>query len=369
MAEAPEHFFLLVLCGGGGTRLWPRSRNKTPKQFSRLLDKKSLVQITFDRFKGYLPPEKMFIVTTTQNYAKIVRKQLPKIPRENILVEPMRRNTAMAHGLGAIYIKARDPEAVILNEYSDHVVHDVKDYLKTFTITGKAAAEGDWLLAIGIKPTHPHTGMGHIKAKKIWKKINGRPIYKIEKFTEKPDFKTAKKFTESGEYFWNAGLYVWKASTFLQAAEKHEPKIGKSLARIEQALGTKDEKKTIKQAYQDAPNISVDYAVSEKAKNFLMAEADFDWVDIGDWEVIYQISKKDNQGNVVIKHGERGEFVGINTKNSLIHFDDQLIATVDVEDLIIVDTKDALLICPRKKAEEVKKFVKKIKKLGKIEYL
>jgi mannose-1-phosphate guanylyltransferase len=225
------------------------------------------------------------------------------------------------------------------------------------------------LVAVGIRPAYPHTGMGHIKARKIWRKIKARPIYKIEKFTEKPDLATAKKFTESGDYFWNAGLYVWKASTFLQAIKKHEPRAGRSLEKIEQALGTKEEQKVINEAYQAAPNISVDYAVSEKAKRFLMIEANFDWVDIGDWNVVYQVSKKDNQGNVVIKHGKRGEFIGVNTKNSLIHFDDQLIATVDVEGLIIVDTKDALLICPRKKAEEVKKFVKKIKKLGKVEYL
>jgi mannose-1-phosphate guanylyltransferase len=369
MEKAPDHFFLLVLCGGGGTRLWPRSRNQEPKQFSKLLNERSLIQITYDRFKKFLSPEKIFVVTTTQRYAKIVRNQLPRIPKDNIIVEPMRRNTAMAHGLGAVYIKARDPEAVILNEYSDHIVHDVKDYLKTYTLAGKAAAEGNWLVAIGIKPAFPHTGMGHIKARKTWKKIGARPIYRVEGFTEKPDYQKAKKFTETGYYYWNAGLYVWKASTYLQAIKKHEPRAGKSLVKIEQALGTKDEQKVVKQAYQVAPDIAVDYAVSEKAKNFLMIEANFDWVDIGDWEIVYQVSKKDNQGNVVIKHGKRGEFIGVNTKDSLIHFDDQLIATVDVEGLIIVDTKDALLICPREKAEEVKKFVQKIKKLGKREYL
>ena len=369
MAKAPKNFYLLILCGGGGTRLWPRSRNKTPKQFSQLLNDDSLIQITYNRFKGYLPPERMFVVTTTKKYAQIVKKQLPKIPKENIVVEPMRRNTAMAHGLGAVYIKARDPQAVILNEYSDHIVHDVKDYLKTYALAGNAAAEGDWLVAIGIKPAFPHTGMGHIKARKTWKKVAGRPIYKIEGFTEKPDLKVAKRFTETGYYYWNAGLYVWKASTFLRAIKKHEPQAGKSLAQIEKALGTEEEQKVIKKAYEAAPNIAVDYAVSEKAKNFLMIEANFDWVDIGDWEVVYQVSKKDKQGNVVIKHGKRGEFVGFNTKNSLIHFDDQLIATVDVEGLIIVDTKEALLICPREKAEEVKKFVQKIKELKKLEYL
>lgn len=369
MEAVKKHLFALILCGGGGTRLWPRSRNKFPKQFARLTGKESIFQLTAKRFGEFISWDRIFVVTTTADYGRIVQKQVPKIPKKNIIVEPMRRNTAIAHGLGAVYIKKIDPEAVILNESADHPIQNLRLYQKTLLVASQVAYDGDWLVAVGIKPDYPHTGMGHIKAKKVIKRIDKMPIYKVESFTEKPDLTTAKKFTESGHYFWNANEYVWRADTILEALRKHEPEIGKGLERIEAAVGRSDEKATIQKVYQQVTGIAIDYAVSERAKNFLMVEGKFGWVDIGDWKVVYDESKKDKDGNVVIQFGKRGEFIGINTRNSLIHFDDQLIAAVDVEGMVIIDTKDALLICPKEKAEEVKKLVQKIKKLGKNGYL
>lgn len=367
--ELKKHIFVLILCGGGGTRLWPRSRNKLPKQFANLLGKETLFQITVKRFENFVPWEKIFVVTTTQEYGKLVQKQAPKIPQKNIIIEPMRRNTAMAHGLGILYIQRIDPEAVIITETADHPIQNVPVYLKNFMVSAQAAARGDILVTTGIKPIFPHTGLGYIKKGRLWQKFDGQPVYKLEKFTEKPDLKTAKEFLKSGDYYWHANLFVWRIDTYLKALKKNEPKAWEAIEKISQAIGTPQEEKVIKEAYQKAPDISVDYAIAEKADNFYMVMGEFGWEDVGDWKVVYDLLPKDKEGNAVLKFGKKGEFIGIKAKNNLIQFDDQLIAAIGVEDLIIVDAENIILVCPKNKAEDVKKMVELLKKMGRQEYL
>lgn len=367
--EIKKHLFVLILCGGGGTRLWPRSRNKLPKQFAKLLSPKSLFEMTVERFEGFVPWKRIFVVTTTPEYGKIVRQQAPKIPPANILIEPLRRNTAMAYGLGALYIQRQDPEAVIVTETADHPIKNIPVYLKNFMTSAQAAAQGDILVTTGIKPEFPHTGFGYIKRGKRWKAFDDQPVYKLEKFTEKPDLKTAKEYIRSGDYFWHASLFVWRADNFLKALKKHEPRVGEGVEAIEKAVGTKKEKEAIRQAYEKAPEISVDYAVAEKADNFYMVVGEFGWEDVGNWQVVYELVKKDKDGNAILKFGKKGEFIGLNAKNNLVQFDDQLIAAIGVQDLIIVDAENIILVCPKEKAEDVKKMVQLLKKKGKEEYL
>jgi len=367
--EVKKHLFGLILCGGGGTRLWPRSTNKFPKQFAKITTKESIFQATIRRFGKFIPWERIFVVTTTQRYGRICKKQAPKVPDKNIIIEPVRRDTAIAHGLGALYIKKIDSEAVIVNESADHPIQNLPLYIKTLLVASQAAYCGDLLVAIGIKPASPHTGMGYIKTGKTKQQINNMPVLKISAFTEKPDLKNAKKFVKEGNYFWNANEYVWRADTILKALKKHKPEIGRGLEKIEASLGKKDERMTIKKVYQEAPKVSIDYAVSEKAKNFLMVEGKFGWIDIGDWKVVYEVSKKDKKGNVILHFGEKGEFLEIDAKNNLIQFDDQLIAAIGVEDLVIVDVEDVILVCKKDRAEDVKKFVNYLKKRGRDEYL
>lgn len=364
-----NHLFVLILCGGGGTRLWPRSRDKFPKQFAKLISKKSLFEMTVERFAGFVPWERIFVVTTTPGYGRIVQKQAPKILKKNIIIEPMRRNTAMAYGLGAVYIKKIDPKAVIVSETADHPIKNIPVYLQNFMTSALAAAQGDILVTTGIKPEFPHTGFGYIKKGKVWKKFQGQAVYKIEKFTEKPDLKTAEEYFKSGNYFWHASLFVWRADSYLKAVKKHEPTIWEALEEISQALGTKNERKVIHEAYEKVPDISVDYAVAEKADNFYMVVGEFGWEDVGNWQVVWELTKKDKDGNAVLKFGPKGKFIGLNAKNNLIQFDDQLIAAIGVEDLIIVDADNIILVCTREKAEEVKKMVELIKKMGRQEYL
>jgi len=364
-----KHLFVLILCGGGGTRLWPRSRNALPKQFARLISRKSLFEMTVDRLAGFVPWERFFVVTTTPEYGRIVHRQAPKIPLKNILIEPRRRNTALAYGLGAVYIRHLDPEAVIITETADHAIKNTPLYLKNFLTSAQAAAQGDILVTTGIKPTFPHTGFGYIKKGKLWRRFNHQPVYKLEKFTEKPDLETAKKYLRSGDYFWHAALFVWRADSYLKALKKHQPRLGRATEAIARAIDTPAEQAVIRKVYDQAPEISVDYAVAEKADNFYLVIAEFDWEDVGNWQVVYQLTKKDRDGNAVLQFGQQGEFIGLDAKNNLIQFDDQLIAAIGVENLVIVDAGNIILVCRKDRAEEVKKMVQLLKKKGKLKYL
>lgn len=363
-----NHLFVLILCGGGGKRLWPRSRVRSPKQFIKLFGQKTIFQETAARSKHLVPWSRVFVVTN-YDYIDEIASQAPEIPKENIIAEPEAKNTAMAIGIGAIYIQRVDPLAIISNFASDHRISNLEKFYKAIETASWAANLGDFLVTVGIKPTFPHTGMGYIKIRKVFRKLDGNLVYKVEKFVEKPDVKTAKKFLSEGGYFWNANLYTWRADSILRALDRYLPKTASGLEEIRGALGAANEKKILVKAYKEAEDISIDFAVSEKSTNMLLVPADFPWSDIGDWKVAYDVSKKDKNGNVVICEKEGGEYRGIDTKNCLIHFSDQLIATIGVEDLIIVDTRDALLIARKDRAEEVKKLVEQLKEEGKKEYL
>jgi len=364
-----NHLYALIICGGGGTRLWPRSRNKTPKQFSRLFGRETLYQKTVKRLTGLVSPDKIYVVTTSKEYALEIKKETPTIPSKNIFWEPTRRNTAIACGLGTLIIHKKDPQAAVMNFWADHLIKDERIFRRTEKIAARIAFEEKTLVAIGIKPTWAHTGLGYIKAGKIFKKINGVSVYKLEKFVEKPDQKTAEKFLENRNYYWNSGMYVWQADFFLGALKNYAPETFSALEKIENAFGGKEFLKVMKLAYEKAPDISVDVAVSEKIKNAFLIPADFGWNDVGDWSVVYELVTKDEDGNAVIKFGQKGEFIGLEAKNNLIQFDDQLIAAIGVEDLIVVDTTDAVLICRKKDAQKVKELVNLLKEKNKIKYL
>ncbi len=361
MNDLKGHLWVTILAGGGGTRLWPLSRDKNPKQFIKLFGDKTLLQITADRLSKITSWKKMLIVTTSPLYAKEIIKELPDLPKENILVEPTRRGTAIAHGLAAVYILKQDPDAVILNESADHVVSPSKNYIETFLIAARAACETRSLVAIGIKPGYPHVGMGHIKIGKMKNRIKHRPVYKVDRFVEKPPFHLAKQFTESGDYYWNGNLYVWRADSILKSIRKHARKIGRGLEAISESIGTENERMTITRIYKNMPTISIDYAVSEREKDFLMIVADFSWNDVGDWKEVWSLTKKDGEGNAVIHLNGKGEWVGVETENSLVQTDKLLIATIGVKDLIIVETDDAVLIANKSEAEKVKEMVNKLK--------
>jgi mannose-1-phosphate guanylyltransferase len=293
--------YALVMAGGGGTRLWPLSREATPKQFLRLFGKESLFEITVKRLSKLLPWERIYVSTATEAYAKEINRLLPEIPKKNIIVEPVRRDSGPAHALGAAYIYKYDPEAVIINAASDHLVTPEKNYRSTMEVAAQVAYETKNLVAVGIKPTYPHTGMGHMKRGKKLDAIGGRTVYKLDRFVEKPALPLAKRFTSSGKYFWNANMYVWEAKTFLDAVKMHAPDIYTVIETVTDAIGTKLEKEVLQREYPKMPKIAVDYAVSEKAKNVVMLMSDFTWTDIGDWNEVWKNLPQDESCSVHIE--------------------------------------------------------------------
>jgi mannose-1-phosphate guanylyltransferase len=367
MEEIQKHLYVLILAGGGGTRLWPESREQNPKQFLKIFGGSSLFQQAIDRAVHLTSPDKIFI-STSEKYYSLVKKEARKIPAENIIREPMRRDTALAEGVGAVYIHRRDPEAVICNFPSDHLISPLPSFVAQMKQVAKIAYETNLFATVGIVPTRPHTGMGHIRARHPFP---GYPesVLLGEKFVEKPPLEVAEKYTSSGEYFWNAHLFTWKAKVFLGLLKKCVPKTYSLLPKLEAALGTEKEKQTLQLVYQMAPTLATDYAVAEKLRKFICIPAKFTWSDVGDWAEVWKHLHQDSEGNVIMSGNGRGNFVGVDARNNLFILDRQLIATVNLHDMVIVDTQDSILICPKDDAQAVKKVVQILKDKELTKYL
>lgn len=367
----PKNAYAVLLAGGGGTRLWPKSRKKQPKHFLTIFGNKSMLRVTYDNFRQLFPKERLLIITN-EMYVEETRKQIPEIPEENIIAEPEARNTALAMGVAAAYIHKRNPEAVLIYEAADHIYKDTTPLMRTVLAALETATQGDYLVSIGIKPTFAHTGLGYIRiGEQIGRvRVEGRDIYAFRSkgFKEKPDLVTAQSFVASGEYLWNANLYCWSTQSVFNAFKEHSPQLAKGLEKILNAIDTKEEKRTLERVYSQAENVSIDYAVSEKAKNLLLIPGNFDWSDVGDWKVVYDISEKSERGNVFV-NAKQGDYIDINSKNCLVETNGRLVVTVGLEDIVVVDTEDAVLICSKEQTQDVKKVVEKLKELKKDKYL
>ncbi|HUW24315.1 MAG TPA: sugar phosphate nucleotidyltransferase [Patescibacteria group bacterium] len=363
-----DHLYALIVCGGSGTRLWPRSRQKTPKQFlEKFYGEKTLFTQTVERANLLTPSDKIFVITTN-DYADEVLQQGEAIPAKNIITEPFGKNTAMAIGVGAAYIKKADPEAMIMNFWSDAAIGTNELFVDRLNLAVKVANQGNYLVIIGLQPAFPHTGLGYIE---VGEKLSGmaEAVYRVSSFKEKPDLKTAREFIQKGNFFWNTGILVWSARAIFEAFSKYSPEIYNLLEKVFAAIDTGQEREELQKAYEQAENISIEYAVSEKAGNLLLVPGDFTWSDIGDWKVVYDLKEKDADRNVVEVFGKDGWHMGIETKNCLVEAENRLIATVGVSDLVIVETKDAILVCAKDKAQDVKKIVNSLKEKEKEEYL
>jgi mannose-1-phosphate guanylyltransferase len=363
-----KHLYAVLLAGGGGTRLWPKSRDNFPKQFLKLIGEKSMMQIAAERINRLVDWSNV-IVVTNHKYVKEVAKQLPKVLKENIIAEPSKKDTALAMLIGAIYAKSKDKNAVIINAASDHIVGNLQEFDRVMNKAVDTAQKDKYLVTVGITPSYPTSAFGYIKAgKEIQKLDRDLSLFKVESFTEKPKLATAAAFISTGRYFWNANMYVWSAKAIQKSFSKYMPKMYQLSKNLEK-LKSSEFHQAIKDIYEKAEAISIDYAISEKADNLVLIPGDFAWNDVGDWKVVYDLGKKNSAGNVILGEDQNVQTVSKKAHANLIHGNHRLIALYGVKDLIIVDTQEILLICPKDNAQDVKKLVNQLKEEGRKQYL
>ncbi len=351
----------LIMAGGRGERFWPKSRKNLPKQFLSLTgDGKTMIQLTIERILPLVAMEDIFI-STNKDYKSLVLEQLPGIPRENILCEPCSRNTAPCMGLGAVHIAKKYEDATMVVLPSDHLIRYNSMFINTLKDASEIAQKDSNLVTIGITPDYPETGYGYIKFNPDI--CEGRSFI-VDRFVEKPSLEVAKEYLATDEYLWNSGMFVWKVSSILQKMKELLPEIYEGLLKIQNAIGTPEEEEILEKEFHDLQSISIDYGIMEKSKNIYTLPGTFGWDDVGSWLAVKRIKKSNEFGNVV-----NGNVITIETKNCIIEGSKKLIATVGLENLIIVDTQDATLICEKDSAGDIKKILENLKICNRNEYL
>lgn len=351
----------LIMAGGRGERFWPKSRKNLPKQFLSLTDDgKTMIQLTVERILPLVDMQDIYIATN-RDYKKLVREQLPEIPEENILCEPVGRNTAPCIGLGAVHIARKYDDAVMFVLPSDHLIKYNTIFLNTLSDAAEVAEQGENLVTLGITPDYPETGYGYIKFNP---NQTMKRAFAVERFIEKPDLETAKEYLATEQYLWNSGMFIWKVSTILHNMEKYLPETYAGLQRIQNAIATEDEQNVLEREFEAFHSESIDYGIMEKAQNIYILSGSFGWDDVGSWLAVERIRQSNEFGNVIT-----GNAVTVDTKNTIIEGGKKLIATVGIEDLIVVDTEDALLICEKDSAGNIKKVLENLKICNRTEYL
>ncbi|MDR1346589.1 MAG: mannose-1-phosphate guanylyltransferase [Bacteroidales bacterium] len=349
-----ENYYCVIMAGGVGVRFWPMSKTETPKQFIDILgDGITLLQKTFGRFSKICRPENIYIVTNVM-YADLVKKQLPQISDEQLVLEPMRRNTAPCIAYANYKIKQKNPNALIVVAPSDHNIKQENTFIEVITNGLEAVQKNDWLLTIGLRPSYPNTGYGYIQYLEDEPYLGNPSIYAVKMFTEKPKLVMAQQFIESGDFLWNSGIFMWSLKSINQAFEQFLPEINDLFKEAENSYNTPAEQEAICQVYQVCRNISVDYGIMEYAKNVYVYAADFGWSDLGTWGSLYEIREKNSEGNAIV--GKKVKTY--NTSNCIINMPkDKVVVVHGLEDYIIVENDDILLICPKNEESQIRQVV------------
>ena len=358
-----KHNYVVIMAGGIGSRFWPMSRQNYPKQFLDILNTgRTLIQWTYDRFASFIPQENIFVVTS-QEYSEIVHEQLPLLPRENILGEPSRKNTAPCIAYISFKLQQLDPKASMIVAPSDHLILDqtafVKVCLEALSFVGKHNA----FITLGIKPTYPNTGYGYIQYEQHSVSDN---VYKVKTFTEKPNLELARTFLTSGDFLWNAGIFVWQVKNIIQAFEKYLPEMYDVFAAEKDSFNTPKEKEALQTIYPLCTNISIDFGIMEKADNVYLIPSSFGWSDLGTWNSAYENLEKDYLENAVA--GDN--VIIVDASRCMVHApNDKLVLLQGLDKFIVVDTDDVLLICQREKEQEIKEYVAEVKRNKGDQYL
>jgi mannose-1-phosphate guanylyltransferase len=346
----------IIMAGGSGTRFWPLSRKSRPKQFLSLTGEKSLLRLTADRVRPLAGADRTFVVCG-RAHAAAVRKIFPELPAANVLVEPVARNTAPAIGLAAAVVAKRDPEGVLVVLPSDHHVGDLKGFRRALAVAARAASEGE-LVTIGIKPDHPETGFGYVQQGKVLTE-GALPVREVKRFVEKPNLETAKGYIGSGDYLWNGGIFLFRADRILEELQRHLPETSEPLAAIGRAVGSKGFARALALHFPKMPAISLDYGVMEKASRLAVVPAAFGWSDLGSFTALPGVRELDPYGNVV-----EGQALLLDVADSVVLAGERPLAVVGVKGLVVVDAGDAVLVCPKERAQEVRRVVEELSRRG-----
>jgi len=349
----------VILAGGRGTRFWPRSRTRTPKQLLNIVGQDTMLEQTVARLKPLIPAERIWTVTNTEQ-AATVRKQVPAAARKRVLIEPMGLNTAVAIGLAAIHVRhAAHGDALMAVLPADHYIEQPQKYREIVSAALDVAREPGRMVVLGIPPTRPETGFGYIEKTGESIGTEGFPVFAVRRFTEKPELKLAQEYVASGSYHWNAGMFFWRVSTFLENLKSFLPKTHDALENLASLIGTRSYDRKLRAMYAALENISVDYAVLEPATRaqgpprVFMIPAEGGWSDIGSWAAVYELLAKNSGENVLAGDGHT-----LDAEGNFLWSPSKFVAAIGVRDLVVVETPDALLICPRNRAQDVGKIVK-----------
>lgn len=342
----------VIMAGGVGSRFWPRSRQKEPKQLLNLFTDKSMMQNTVERLNSLVKKENIYVVTNKLQKQKI-SEQLSDVPTENILVEPFGKNTAACIGLASVIIEEKHEDAVMVILPADHLINDKEEFNRTLEKAIQYAENSDALVTIGIQPTRPDTGYGYIQ---IDENSDGKELHKVMRFAEKPNVETAERFLESGDFFWNSGMFIWKASMILSEISNYMLDLRDGLETIRETIGQSNFEETLTNVYGQLKSISIDYGIMEKSQQVYLIKGKFDWSDVGSWDAVYHLLEKDIDENV-----EKGAVYLENSERTYVHSDKKFTAVIGVQDLVVINTDDATLVCHRDYAQDVKLVVDYLK--------
>ena len=355
-------YYAVIMAGGSGTRLWPLSREKNPKQALRLVGERTMFQHAVDRLLPIFSIENIFVVTS-HDHQQILSEQVPQLPATNFIIEPSGRGTAAAIGLAALHLMRLDPQGVMAVLTADHYITDTDKFRIALQVAGQVAQKGN-MVTLGIKPTGPFTGYGYIQQGSEVDVIQGLPIHEVARFTEKPDSQTAQKMVAAGGYSWNSGMFIWQIRRIMEEFRLQMPKFHTQLEVIQSQWGKPNFQDSLENTWQAIQKTTIDYGIMEKAANVVVIPVSMGWTDIGSWSSLVDLLPADSQGNITT-----GECALLNSTGNMVFTDKRFIAAIGLHDLIIVDTGDALLICKRGEEQAVKTVVEKLKEQGKTHLL
>jgi mannose-1-phosphate guanylyltransferase len=360
-----DHLYGVIMAGGIGSRLWPRSRLSSPKQFQDLVSPRSMLQETVERIRPLIPLRRLLVVTG-EDQVPLVHSQIPELPADNVLAEPGPRGTAPCIGLAAVAIGLRDAEATMAIFPADHCIADTAGFRRAISAADRLAQD-DYLVTLGVTPGYPHTGYGYIQRGEGLTLLDGQPAYRVRRFAEKPDATTARAFLESGEYYWNAGIFIWRTARILEEIALLLPNLHAALEEVAAAWGSPTQHEILQGTYGRVEPTTIDYGVMERARRAAVLPVEIGWDDVGNWEALSRLVSRDEQGNTASGQGHN---LLMDTSNTYVYAaTGRLVALVGMEDMVVIDTPDALLVCPKDRAQAVRDVVERLKANGLQQYL